>query len=234
MGQEVYFTRDKKMNQLGLPISLNSSMLLENFVANKELLRSINQLFEGQISSELYIYGLSGNGKTHALQGAVLKSLENDKNAVFIDCSDSIPEHLVELMDQIKLMSFDNVHLITRENEEIFFDLFNRARQSEITILVSGDCLPSDLDVMKDIKTRLSLTAVYKLEELNDEQTMSVIDKQMSERNMSVESKVYEYLFKNYSRDLKLLLSTMDDLDKASLETKKPISVPFVRNYLGL
>ena len=87
MGQEVYFTRDKKMNQLGLPISLNSSMLLENFVANKELSRSINQLFEGQISSELYIYGLSGNGKTHALQGAVLKSLENDKNAVFIAVS---------------------------------------------------------------------------------------------------------------------------------------------------
>ena len=87
---------------------------------------------------------------------------------------------------------------------------------------------------MKDIKTRLSLTAVFKLEELNDEQTMSVIDKQMSERNMSVEPKVYKYLFKNYSRDLKLLLSAMDDLDKTSLETKKPISVPFVRNYLGL
>ena len=112
------------MNQLGLPISLNSSMLLENFVANKELLRSINQLFEAQISSERYIYGVSWNGKTHALQGAVLKSLENDKNAVFIDCSDSIPEHLVELMDQIKLMSFDNVHLIASENEEIFFDAF--------------------------------------------------------------------------------------------------------------
>ena len=130
------------MNQLGLPISLNASMLLENFVANKELLRSINQLFEAQISSELYIYGLSGNGKTHSLQGAVLKSLENDKNAVFIDCSNSIPEHLVDLMDQIKLMSFDNVHLIARENEEIFFDLFNRARQSEITIsLVEIVCL---------------------------------------------------------------------------------------------
>jgi len=222
------------MNQLGLPISLNSSMLLENFVANEELLTSINQLFESQISSELYIYGLSGNGKTHALQGAILKSLASDNNAVFIDCSDSIPDHLVEFMDQIRLISFDNVHLMAKKNEEIFFDLFNRARQSEVTILVSGDCLPADLDVMKDIKTRLSLAAVYKLQELNDEQTMIVVDKQMSDRNLSVDSKVYEYLFINYSRDLKLLLSTMDDLDKASLQAKKPISIPFVRSYLGL
>ena len=60
------------MNQLGLPISLNSSMLLENFVANEELLRLINQLFLNQKSSELYIYGASGSGKTHVLQGSVL------------------------------------------------------------------------------------------------------------------------------------------------------------------
>ena len=56
----------------------------------------------------------------------------------------------------------------------------------------------------------------------------------MSDRNLSVDSKVYEYLFKNFSRDLKLLLSTMDDLDKVSLQAKKPISIPFVRKFLNL
>ena len=222
------------MNQLGLPISLNSSMLLENFVANEELLRLINQLFLNQKSSELYIYGASGSGKTHVLQGAVLKSLADDKNALYIDCSDSLPEHLVEFIDQISLISFDNVHLIAQENEEIFFDLFNRARQSEVNILVSGDSLPVELRVMKDIKTRLSLTAVFKLEELNDELTVMVIDSQMIERNLKIDSKVYKYLFKNVSRDLKKLLSTLDDLDQASLQSKKPISIPFVREFLNL
>ena len=222
------------MNQLGLPISLNSSMLLENFVANEELLGLINQLFLNQKSSELYIYGASGSGKTHFLQGAVLKSLADDKNALYIDCSDSLPEHLVEFIDQISLISFDNVHLIAKENEEIFFDLFNRARQSEVNILVSGDSLPVELRVMKDIKTRLSLTAVFKLEELNDELTVMVIDSQMIERNLKIDSKVYKYLFKNVSRDLKKLLSTLDDLDQASLQSKKPISIPFVREFLNL
>ena len=222
------------MNQLGLPISLNSSMLLDNFVSNKELIRSIKQLFLDQKSSEIYFYGPSGSGKTHILQGSVFESYANDKNAVFIDCSDSFPEHLVEFIDQISLISFDNVHLLSNENEEIFFDLFNRSRQSQVSILVSGDSLPVDLDIMKDIKTRLSLATVFKLEELNDESTMIVIDKQMSDRNLSIDPKVYEYLFKNFSRDLKLLLSTMDDLDKASLQTKKPISIPFVRKFLNL
>ena len=222
------------MNQLGLPISLNSLMLLENFVSNKELIRSINQLFLDQKSSEVYIYGANGQGKTHALQGAILKALANDKNAVFIDCLDPFPEHIIEIINEINLISFDNIHLMAKENQERFFDLYNRARQSEVFILVSGDSLPSDLKVMKDIKTRLSLTIVYKLEELDDELKMSIINTQMSDRNLSVDSKVYEYLFKSFSRDLKLLLTTMDDLDRASLQAKKPISIPFVRKFLNL
>jgi len=222
------------MNQLGLPISLNASMLLESFVANKELLRLINQLFLNEKSSEVYIYGALGQGKTHVLQGAVLKALEIDKNAVYIDCNESFPEHILDFVDQIDLISFDNIHLISSESQEVFFDLYNRARQAQIFVLVSGNTLPSDLEVMKDLKTRLSLAVVYKLEELNDELTMSVIDSQMSQRNLSVNSNVYEYLFKNYSRDLKLLLSTLNDLDKASLQAKKPISIPFVKNFLEL
>ena len=222
------------MNQLGLPISLNASMLLESFVANKELLRLINQLFLNEKSSEVYIYGASGQGKTHVLQGAVLKALEIDKNAVYIDCNESFPEHILDFVDQIDLISFDNIHLISSESQEVFFDLYNRARQAQIFVLVSGNTLPSDLEVMKDLKTRLSLAVVYKLEELSDELTMSVIDSQMSQRNLSVNSNVYEYLFKSYSRDLKLLLSTMNDLDKASLQAKKPISIPFVKNFLEL
>ncbi len=222
------------MNQLGLPISLNSLMLLENFVSNKELIRSINQLFLDQKSSEVYIYGANGQGKTHVLQGTILKALANDKNAVFIDCLDPFPGHIFEIINEINFISFDNVHLMEEESQERFFDLYNRARQSEVFILVSGDSLPSDLKVMKDIKTRLSLAAVYKLEELDDELKMNIINSQMSDRNLSVDSKVYEYLFKNFTRDLKLLLSTMDDLDKSSLQAKKPISIPFVRKFLNL
>jgi len=222
------------MKQLGLPISLNTSMLLESFVANNELLRLINQLFDDENSSEVFIYGSSGQGKTHVLQGAVLKALELDKNAIYIDCSESFPEHILDFIDQVYFISFDNVHLISSKNQEIFFDLYNQARQGQILILVSADSLPSDLEVMKDIKTRLSLAAVYKLEELNDELIMRVIDSQMSQRNLSINSGVYEYLFKNYSRDLKLLLATLNDLDKASLQAKKAISITFVRKFLNL
>ena len=160
------------MNQLGLPISLDSKMLLDNFIANSELVNLIHQLFQDKKASEIYVYGLTGQGKTHVLQGVVLKALASDKNAIYIDCIDSFPEHLLDFIDQLSFISLDNVDLISKENQEIFFDLYNRARQAGVVILVSGSSLPADLTVMKDLKTRLSLAAVYKLEALNDELTM--------------------------------------------------------------
>ena len=222
------------MNQLGLPILLDSKMLLDNFIANSELLNLIHQLFQDKKASEIYVYGLTGQGKTHVLQGVVLKALANDKNAIYIDCIDSFPEHLLDFIDQLSFISLDNVDLISKENQEIFFDLYNRARQAGVVILVSGSSLPADLAVMKDLKTRLSLAAVYKLEALNDELTMDVLNKQMNDRNLTIDSKIYEYLFKNYSRDLNTLVSAMNQLDKASLQSKKAISIPFVKTVLKL
>ena len=222
------------MNQLGLPISLDSKMLLDNFIANSELVNLIHQLFQKKKGSEIYVYGLTGQGKTHVLQGVVLKALEMDMNAIYIDCIDSFPEHLFDFIGQLNFISFDNIDLISKENQETFFDLYNRARQAGVVILVSGSNLPADLTVMKDLKTRLSLAAVYKLEELNDELTMDVLNKQMSDRNLTIDSKIYEYLFKNYSRDLNTLVSAMNQLDKASLQSKKAISIPFVKTVLKL
>jgi len=222
------------MNQLGLPISLDSKMLLDNFIANSELLNLIHQLFQDKKASEIYVYGLTGQGKTHVLQGVVLKALASDKNAIYIDCIDSFPEHLLDFIDQLSFISLDNIDLISKENQEIFFDLYNRARQAGVVILVSGSSLPADLAVMKDLKTRLSLAAVYKLEALNDELTMEVLNKQMNDRNLTIDSKIYEYLFKNYSRDLNTLVFAMNQLDKASLQSKKAISIPFVKTVLQL
>ena len=222
------------MNQLGLPISLDSKMLLDNFVANKELLEFIDQFYEKKNSIEIYVYGAQGFGKTHVLQGAVLKALSGNQNAIYIDCNDSLPEHILDSIDQLNLISLDNVDVIKNDNQDFFFDLYNRVRQAKVSILVSGSNMPADLSVMKDLKTRLSLAAVYKLEELNDELTMSVLNNQMSERNLTINSKVYEYLFKYYSRDVKILLSAMDQLDRASLQSKKAITIPFVKKTLRL
>ena len=222
------------MNQLGLPISLDSKMLLDNFLGNKHLLEFITQLYVDKTSAEIYVYGTSGLGKTHLLQGAVSRVLSNKQSAMYIDCHNSLPGHVVESIEQLKWISVDNIDAINDNEHSLFFDLYNRAKQARVSMLISGSGLPSELDIMKDLKTRLGLAAIFQLQPLDDELTMSVLSNQMIDRNLNIDSKVYEYLFKYYSRDAKVLLTAIDDLDKASLQAKQSITIPFVKKTLHL
>ena len=222
------------MNQLGLPISLDSKMRLDNFLGNRQLLDFIVQLYVKKGSAEIYVYGAIGVGKTHLLQSAVLKALSEEQSAMYIDCYNPLPRHVLESIEQLNWISIDNIDAINNNQQDLFFDLYNRAKQAKVTMLISGSDLPSELSVMKDLKTRLGLATIFQLQPLDDELTMSVLNNQMIDRNLSIDSKVYEYLFKYYSRDVKVLLKAIDDLDKASLQAKQSITIPFIKKTLLL
>ncbi|MDP7526421.1 MAG: DnaA/Hda family protein [Candidatus Marinimicrobia bacterium] len=221
------------MNQLGLPITLDSKMLLENLVGNEQILDFIDQIYLQQRSTEIYVYGETGRGKTHLLQGAISRTLAKKKNGMYIDCNEPIPEHVIEYIDQLDWISIDNVNLIGSQ-QHLFFDLYNRGKIAEVSMLISGPTPPNNLSIMKDLKTRLGLAAVFELEELNDDLTREVLKNQMSERNLTIEPKVYEYLFKYYSRNVNILISAINLLDRASLQSKQGITIPFVKKTLDL
>ena len=222
------------MNQLGLPITLDSKMLLENLLGNQQILDFINQLYFQDHSAEIYVYGETGKGKTHLLQGAISRALAKKKNGMYIDCNEPMPEHVIDYIDQLDWISIDNVNQIDSEQQRLFFDLYNRAKLAEVSMLVSGPTAPSSLSIMKDLKTRLGLATVFELEELNDDLTKEVLKNQMNERNLTIETKVYEYLFKHYSRNLNILISSINLLDRASLQSKQGITIPFVKKTLNL
>ena len=222
------------MNQLGLPISLNVQMSLANFVANAQIQSAVDQLLNADIASEVYVYGDTGSGKTHLLQAVIFSAMECNKAAVFVDCNEEISDYLVEMVADLDWLSIDNIASIESAQQHLLFDLYNRARQSNVNIIVSGPSLPSELDMMKDIKTRLSLATVFQLEALNDEQTKEALNNQMSERNMSIDEKVYSYLFKHYSRDISLLLEAIDRLDEASMQAKQSISISLAKKILDI
>jgi DnaA family protein len=144
-----------------------------------------------------------------------------------------MPEHVIDYIDQLDWISIDNVNLIDSQ-QHLFFDLYNRGKITEVSMLISGPTPPSNLSIMKDLKTRLGLAADFELEELNDDLTREVLKNQMSERNLTIEPKVYEYLFKYYSRNVNILISAINRLDRASLQSKQGITIPFVKKTLDL
>ncbi len=224
------------MNQLGLPFSLNSKMLLENFVGekNQQILDFIFQLFTHQVPSVVYIYGTKSSGKTHLLQGCAFAALEKKMEVAYVDFDQNLPDGVLSDLELLDWVCLDNVGHSNEKQQQDLFDLYNRSVQTQVKLIISGDALPSKLNLLKDLKTRLSLATIFCLEPLSDENKKLVIQSKMESQNISIESKVYDYLFKYYSRDLTELLGAINHLDKASLQQKNDITIPFIKQVLNV
>ncbi|SFV76219.1 Chromosomal replication initiator protein DnaA [hydrothermal vent metagenome] len=224
------------MNQLGLPFALNAKMLWRNFIGdkNQQILEFLSGLFAQQSSSVVYVYGAQSSGKTHLLQGCAFKALEKSLKIAYIDFKQDMPSRVLDNLEDNDWVCIDNVDSLEEDQQQELFDLYNRASNTSVKLIISGKTLPSELNLFKDLKTRLSLATIFCLETLDDHSKKSIIQQQMDERNLKIDHKIYDYLFKHYSRDLADLLNAINQLDKASLQQKNSITIPLVKQVLDI
>ena len=224
------------MNQLGLPFALNAKMLWRNFIGdkNQQILEFLSGLFVQQSSSVVYVYGAQSSGKTHLLQGCAFKALEKSLKVAYIDFKQDMPSRVLDNLEDNDWVCIDNVDSLEEDQQQELFDLYNRASNTSVKLIISGKTLPSELNLFKDLKTRLSLATIFCLETLDDHSKKSIIQQQMDERNLKIDHKIYDYLFKHYSRDLADLLNAINQLDKASLQQKNSITIPLVKQVLDI
>ena len=224
------------MNQLSLPISLNTKMLWRNFSGdkNQQIIDFLTNLFSQSSASVVYIYGDKSNGKTHLLQGCTFEALEQSLGVVYLDFSEEMPDGILNGLEDNDWVCIDNVDCLDENQQQELFDLYNRAAHTSVKLIVSGAVLPGELILLKDLKTRLSLATIFCLESLDDKSKKDIIQQQMNERNLKIDLKIYDYLFKYFSRDLTDLLNAIDQLDEASLQQKNNITIPLVKQVLDI
>ena len=224
------------MNQLGLPFALNTKMLWRNFIGdtNQEVVEFLAHLFSQSLSSVVYIYGGKSCGKTHLLQGSAFEALDRSQRVVYLDFEQDMPDGIMNDLEVNDWVCIDNVRCLDDAQQQELFDLYNRVANTSTKLIISDSVLPNELDLLKDLKTRLSLATIFCLEALDDETKKNIIQQQMNEQNLKIDRKVYDYLFKHYSRDLADLLSAIDQLDKISLQQKNKITIPLIKQVLGV
>jgi len=224
------------MNQLGLPFALNAKMLWRNFSGdkNQQIIEFLTGLFDQPSAVVVYIYSDKSSGKTHLLQGCAFEALEQSLSVVYLDFAQEMPDGIFNGLEDNDWVCIDNVDYLNENQQQELFDLYNRVIHTSVKLIISGATLPGELTLLKDLKTRLSLATIFCLETLNDESKKDIIQQKMNERNLKIDRKIYDYLFKYYSRDLADLLSAIDQLDKASLQQKNKITIPLIKQVLDI
>ena len=199
------------MKQLALGISPPPQPTLDNFIpgANAELVARLREFRENRFAeSVLYLWGAGGSGKSHLLQACSVLHACAGPNVV------------------------DDVEKLDEASQIGLFNKINEMRQSGGAVLVAGNAPPPQLPLREDLKSRLAWGLVYHVKPLTDDERTAYLRAEAGRRGMRVPEDVINYLLTHVRRDVPTLLAILDELDRTSLELKRPVTLPLVKEAL--
>ena len=221
------------MKQLALDFVVTPSPTFANFVAgrNTELLQHLTRLAAGDTRERfIYIWGLAGSGRTHLLKSAVAAAQSAGASAAYIAASGAT--RFAADMVLMDCVAVDDVDQLDARAQIELFNIYNGLREQNATLLVSGNAPPVQLKLREDVVTRLGWGLVYQVHALSDEEKTQALMIHAEGRGFRLSGEVCNYLLHHVRRDLPSLLAMLDVLDRHSLETRRQITIPLVRDLL--
>jgi len=99
-------------------------------------------------------------------------------------------------------------------------------------VLAAGNVAPARLQLRADLLTRLGWGLVFQVHALSDDDKRVALKRRAAARAFDLRDEIVEYLLRHLKRDLPSLMTVLDALDRYSLETKRPITLPLLRELL--
>lgn len=205
---------------------------LETFVVGKNAeLAQLLSLFSARTPSQygerfVYLWGTAGAGKTH-----LLHALADSEHARYI--APDAPESQFVHTPEITLYLLDDCERLSAAAQIDAFALFNEVRAHGGFLVAAGNHPPMILNVREDLRTRFGWGLIYQVHELTDEDKIDALERSAQARGITISPGVLPYLITHYRRDMSSLTEMLDQLDQYSLETKRPITLPLLREVLN-
>jgi DnaA-homolog protein len=212
------------MRQLILDLLPESPPTLDNFVpaGNAETLAALTGwLANTHADTSFCLWGELGSGCTHL---SLASGLE------YIDAA--LQPNLNALPDS-RFIAIDHVDQLSADGQGALFNLFNRLKASGGRLLTASPCAPAHLAVREDLRTRLGSGLIYRLLPLSDADKAEALAAQAQERALKLDATLVDYLMRHAPRDMRTLSGLIVALDRYTLEHKRPVTLPLLRDLLN-
>ena len=231
--------------QMSLGVSLKDDSTFSNFYQkngnNAQAVFALLRLVDGVVLNNYLIWGVSGCGLTHLLKAMCYRSQSRPSSVQYIPLKEVInrnPEEICDGLEKHHIVCFDDIDCICghKQWEQSLFHLFNRVKDSGGNIVfASHTTSPPALPIqLADLKSRILGCLVYHIESMQDKDKQEVLTWRAHERGMEMPSDVAKYILNRASRDTKQLFDLLNQLDEVSLREQRKLTIPFVKETLGL
>lgn len=198
---------------------------------NAELVHRLQTLDARRDERFVYLWGARGSGRTHLLKASIAAFADAESRTAYVACT--AETEFPETLRDRACVAVDDVNNLREDGQIGLFGLYNALREQGGALIASGDVAPMQLGLRPDMLTRLGWGLVYEVHGLTDDEKAAALAEHASEKGFTLHADVSHYLLTHGQRDMSALLSMLDSLDRYSLEAKRPITVPLLRELLA-
>ena len=218
----------RDLNQLIIKFNYEQNFKDNDFYisnSNKHIFNYLNQWPRWE-KNFLNIYGEKFSGKTH-LVNIFIKRFKGIKfEAKFLN-DKNLNE--IKLHENIILENLDE-----NVNQKLIYSLLNIIDlENKFIIITSKIPLVKIKFSLNDLKSRTKNFLLQEIEKPDDELLFALIIKNFSDRQISLDKKLIDFIIKRIDRSYGKIFDFIYKVDELSLKKKKPIDFKIIKEVLG-
>ena len=218
----------KDINQEIIKFNYDGNFKEDDFYvskSNKQIFDLLNKWPKWE-KNFLNISGEKFSGKTHLIN-IFLKKYKGKK----------IEDNLLCDNDFKKIKIFQNIileNVSEKINENLFFTLCNIVEQDNKYLIVTSENSIVSIDFkLNDLKSRSKNFLLQNIDKPDDELLFALILKNLSDRQISIDKKLIDYIIKRIDRSYGKIVDFIYKIDEVSLKKKRSINLSTIKEVLG-
>ena len=175
----------------------------------------------------LNIFGSKGSGKTH-----LAKILEKKIDKIKLIEAKDIKNEIVQELNNLDCLIIDGYN--NNIDEKLLYSILNHSKQLEKYILINSISSIKNLEFdLEDLKSRIRSFLFFGIELPTDDLLKVIISKTLSEKQISINPKLSNFIINNVERSYEKMFKFLRDVDELSLSTGKSININLIKKVLN-
>ena len=216
------------LNQLIIKFDYEQNFKDEDFYvssSNKHIFTLLNQWPRWE-KNFLNINGEKFSGKTHLINIFIKKFKGIKFDAKLLSDKDL---KTIKIHENIILENLDK-----DINEKLIYSLLNIIDLDNKFIIITSEKPLVEIDFkLDDLRSRTKNFLLQKIEKPDDELMFALILKNLSDRQISIDKKLIDFIIKRIDRSYGKIFDFIYKVDELSLKKKKPIDFKIIKEVLG-
>ena len=210
------------MSQTFFDYNLVNNLAIEDFYVNESNKNAYDFLFHNKkFNNKVLLNGPSKCGKSHLglIWKKKFKALEFKNN-------------LEDLLSSKKNIIID--HLELNKNEESLFHIINHCSLNNLKLLI---ILKKPLNQyffkLSDLSSRLKSFNLIIIGLPNDDMIIKLLQKLFHEKQIIINNpEIFDFILKRIERSYEVIFSLVKNIDKLSLEKKRQLTIPLLKELI--